>query len=236
MALDSKTVLEKIDDAIKTGQNISQVLVGGASIHEGVWGEGRRVQHFGPSDEDVARANLVMLSALKKYAPPSSPYVQQAETVLGRYGPANDYARQQVLGMLRGLRLEYETGALLSVSELVHADLFADFLQMARYQLDKGFKDPAAVLAAGVFEQHLRSLAGKHGITVVKENGDPKGSEAINDELEKAGAYDMGTRKEVTAKLHLRKNAAHGDWSKYDHQQVALFIEWVSFFAQKYPA
>jgi len=43
-------------------------------------------------------------------------------------------------------------------------------------------------------------------------------------------------QKEVTAKLALRNYAARGEWTKYEPSQVALFIDWVSFFMQRFPA
>lgn len=236
MTIGVDAVLQQIDAVIREAQNIRQMQRAIGRVITGDEEFDRRpARHYSsPNDEDVARANALMLSTLSKYSPPASPYVEQARAVLAKSRP--DDAREQLLGMVRALRFEYANGAMQTVEQLVHADLFADFVQMARYQLDKGFKDPAAVLAAGVFEQHLRALAARHGVSMVRENGDPKRSEAINEELTKAGAYAKGTQKEVTAKLELRNSAAHGDWTKYDERQVALFIEWVSFFVQKYPA
>jgi hypothetical protein len=236
MTVGVDAVLQQIDAVLREAQSIRQtertvgrVITGDAEYDR------RPAQHYStPNDEDVARANALMLSALSRFSPPGSPYVEQARVVLAKSRP--DDARDQLLGMVRALRFEYANGAMLTVEQLVHADLFADFIEMARYLLEKGFKDPAAVLAAGVFEQHLRALAAGNGLSLVKESGEPKRAEALNEELTKAGAYAKGTQKEVTAKLELRNSAAHGEWTKYDQKQVVLFIEWVSFFVQKFPA
>ena len=40
----------------------------------------------------------------------------------------------------------------------MHAELFADFLEMADYLLSEGYKDPAAVLGGSMLEEHLRQL------------------------------------------------------------------------------
>jgi hypothetical protein len=188
------------------------------------------------STEDIARACLLLSSAIARYAAPNSTFRAQTDALLAKYGPANNRVREMLLGALRGIRHEYEHGALNSVSELVHRDLFADFLEMAQHLLDKGFKDPAAVVAAGVLEQHLRQLAQKHGVSLLNDNGENKKTESINTELAKVGAYDTPTQKEVTAKLALRNQAAHAEWGKYDPRQVSLFIEWVRFFIAKFPA
>lgn len=237
MALDPAAILRNIDAVLREAQNVRKVARPVQRVRDSWSDEEERPTYAEETDTgDISRASLLILSALKKYARSGSPYVEQGEAVLKQLGPSNDYGREQLLGILRALRFEYETGALLSIEELVHADLFADFLQMARHQVDKGFKDPAAVLASGVFEQHLRRLAEKHHVPTVKANGEPKNSESINQELAKAGAYDTATQKEVTAKLDLRNKAAHGEWDKYEATQVALLIDWVSFFAQKHPA
>lgn len=236
MAVGVEPILQQIDAVLRAAQMIRQDrrAVGRAITGDDEW-DRRPQQHYSaPNDEDVARANALILSALSKYSPPSSPYVEHAREVLAKSRPED--AREQLLGMLRALRFEYENGAMQTVEQLVHASLFADFVEMARHHLDKGFKDSAAVLAAGVLEQHLRALATKHGIPLVKNSGEPKRTEALNEELTKAAAYPLAMQKEVTAKLELRNSAAHGEWSKYDERQVAMLIDWVSFFVQKHPA
>jgi hypothetical protein len=53
-------------------------------------------------------------------------------------------------GILGALRTDYEAGNLQSVIELVHADIFADFFDMADYLLQQGYKDPAAVIVGSM--------------------------------------------------------------------------------------
>ncbi len=191
--------------------------------------------HTEKSDEDIARANTLMLSALAKFSPPRLPYVAQAQKIVDQGGINNDWTRDQLIGILKALLFEYENGSLKGIEELVHADLFSDFLAMARHLLDNGYKDPAAVMTAGVFEQHLRQLAQKYNVPVA-QGEKPRNAQALNEDLTKAGAYQSDTQKEVTAKLALRKQAAHGEWDKYESPQVALFIDWVAFFVQRFLA
>jgi hypothetical protein len=100
------------------------------------------------NDEDIARGNTLIFSALAKFSPTRLPYVSQAQKVVDHAGLSNDYTREHLIGILKALLFEYENGSLKSIEELVHADLFSDFLAMARHILDSGFKDPAAVIAA----------------------------------------------------------------------------------------
>ena len=70
--------------------------------------------------------------------------------------------------------------------ELVHADIFTDFLEMADYLLEEGYKDPAAVLAGGTLEEHLRKLCHKKNIEIMKDDSHYKTADSLNANL--AGA------------------------------------------------
>ena len=66
-------------------------------------------------------------------------------------------------GVLTALREDYQAGYLQSIEQLIHGNVFADFL-MADELLQKPYKDPAAVLAGSVLEEHLRNLATTTGV------------------------------------------------------------------------
>ena len=234
MSVNAEKIIRDIDTALKAAQQLRMEQVRTNVMTSDDDDE----PHYSPSPstESLARACLVVSSAIRKYAPPGSPHLTQMEAILKQFGASNDYGRQQLIGVLLALRYEYETGALSSIGELIHADLFSDFLEMARYLLEQRYKDPAAVVAAGVFEQHLRQLAQKFGVPLTKPNGDHVKAETINHDLTKAGAYDTGTQKEVTAMLDLRNSAAHAQWDKIDKDQVKVFIDRVAFFLSRYPA
>src|SRR4051812_7338947 len=48
-----------------------------------------------PLDEDVHRANMLLLSAVAKYAPPHSPYRAEAQKALDATGSFSDHKRHQ---------------------------------------------------------------------------------------------------------------------------------------------
>jgi hypothetical protein len=73
-------------------------------------------------------------------------------------------------GIVQALKSDIANGYLSSLRELLHADLFSDFLDMAHHLLQEGYKDPAAVLAGGVLEGHLRQLCAKNSIDLEKPN------------------------------------------------------------------
>jgi uncharacterized protein (DUF2164 family) len=181
-----------------------------------------------------------LFSTVHRLAPPGSIYLGHAKLYEPRLSQMHTMflAIEPLRGILCALRNDYASGHLQSVVELVHADIFADFLDMADYLLQQGYKDPAAVVAGSVLEAHLRKLSGKHGMTVVKSDGTtPKTADALNAELA-AGAtnYSKLDQKSVLAWLELRNNAAHGKYSAYTKEQVAGMIQGVREFASRHPA
>ena len=98
----------------------------------------------------------------------------------------------------------------------------------------------AAVIAGSSLEGHLRQLAKRWGVPVERTTptGDlePKKADAVNAELVKANAYSRLDQKNVTAWLDLRNKAAHGHYTEYQKEQVALMIDAIRDFITRCPA
>jgi len=96
------------------------------------------------------------------------------------------------------------------------------------------------VIAGSSLESHLRQSCIKHGVPINHTAPDgstkPKKAVQLNQDLRKSGAYSLFDQKQITAWLDLRNNAAHGNYSEYDDDQVAKLIEWVGDFMSKNPA
>jgi hypothetical protein len=122
-----------------------------------------------------------------------------------------------------------------TVTELLHAEVFGDFLDMAQHLLEEGYKDPAAVLVGGVLEEHLRKLCAKHGLST-SHGAHPKKADTMNAELAAVSAYSKTDQKNVTAWLGLRNDAAHGHYGAFKAEQVALLIQSVRDFITRVPA
>src|SRR5262249_22415010 len=151
--------------------------------------------------------------------PPGSTYLKQKEKITYR-----DFAYNR--GILQALRADYENHRLQAFHEFLHAEMFGDFLELARHLLEEGYKDPAAVIAGGVLEQHLRKLCAKYGVSLSER---PK-LDSMNSELVKKGVYTKTEQKQVTAWAGLRHHAAHAEWDKYKAEQVDLMIQGVRHF------
>jgi hypothetical protein len=176
-----------------------------------------------------------LVAVIDRLAPPNSEYRRNLKTLLDRYGPDNSYLVGVLPGLVRALRADLLAGDLQTVQELVHAEVFAEFLEMAEHLLDQGFKDPAAVLVGGVLEEHLRKLCDRHDIGSI-ENGRPKKAERMNTELAAVAVYSKLDQKSVTAWLDLRNKSAHGRYDEYAKEQVDVMLNGVRDFVSRTPA
>lgn len=136
-------------------------------------------------------------------------------------------------GILSAAREDLTGGWLTTTRGLISAEIFSDFLEMAEYLLEEGYKDPAAVMSGSVLEEHLRQLCQQHGIsTTVTKQGSPRPrkADALNADLGNKGVYNKLDQKNVTAWLDLRNKAAHGKYQEYTREQVSLMLQSVSDF------
>lgn len=148
------------------------------------------------------------------------------------------YDAQLGRGILSAAREELAGGWLSTTKGLVSAEIFSDFLEMAQHLLDEEYKDPAAVMAGSVLEEHLRQLCQKHSIpTEATRQGrpQPKKADALNADLAKKEVYNRLDQKQVTAWLDLRNKAAHGKYQEYTKEQVALMLQSLSDFMVRIP-
>src|SRR5262245_22292526 len=95
---------------------------------------------------DAQRIATRARAAIGRYAPPRSSYEGDAAEI-GRELGNEEWRAKLLTAIVHALRDDYALGGLTAVQELVHADLFDDFLDMAAELLSKGFVGPAAALA-----------------------------------------------------------------------------------------
>ena len=219
MTLDQATILAQIDDLLREFAQARD-----ASPYDDLSG--------GLPDHEMVAIATRFLSAISRLTPPDSEYLRKARAVEGHEG----YVVQQLGGILQALRADVAAGYTQRLEELVHASVFADFLDMADELQRAGYKDAAAVITGSTLEEHLRKLAVKNQVSVENPNGSPKKADTLNADLAKAPVYSPLDQKSVTAWLDLRNRAAHGKYSEYDHAQVAALIRDVRGFAARHPA
>lgn len=137
------------------------------------------------------------------------------------------------IGILRAIKDEIAGDWLFSIKGLVAAEVFADFLEMADHLLDSGYKDPAAITAGSVLEEHMRQLCRRAGIDTDEDRDGksvPKKADRLNADLAKAEIYSKLDQKQITAWLDLRNLSAHGRYTEYGVDQVRQMLSGVTEF------
>ena len=189
-------------------------------------------------ESDVIAFITPARSAIYRITGSSSTYVKQCEEIIVQ---STFYGRIALLifGVITSLRKDLLSGYIANLTELIHGELFADFLDMALHLLKEGYKDAAAVIAGSALESHLRQLCIKAGIETETERDDkiqPKKADRMNSDLAKNEIYSKSDQKSVTAWLDLRNDAAHGHYDKYTKEQVSLLISGIRDFLTRNPA
>ncbi len=184
----------------------------------------------------AVRQNIVTraVAAIKRVSGENSSYSKDVDRII-KNTPSLQHHLTSIIGVAFALHDDIKAGYLKNLEELVHGEVFADFLEQASYLVNKGFKDAAAVLAGSTLESHLKKLAIKSRIVIIDAKGPLKASK-INDELARVRAYSTLDQKNITSWLGLRNESAHGNYSMYNEEQVSLMIQSVRDFISRTPA
>ena len=189
----------------------------------------------GVRELEVKDFSVRAVAAIEAIAPKDSSYAREVY----HPGEKSIVFPDRLVGVLQALKKDIEAGYLWKINELIHADIFSDFLEMARYLLKQGYKDSSAVLVGGVLEEHLRKLCIKHDISIEIRKGEDsefKKASQMNDDLKRKEIYGSLYHKNITAWLDLRNNASHGKYSEYSKEQVELMLAGVRDFVAKFLA
>ena len=136
---------------------------------------------------------------------------------------------ETVEAVLQGALSDLKGGFLIRQEFIVAGEIFSSVLDQAQYLNEKGFKDPAAVLARVALEDTLRRIARQETID------DSQKASKINDELKKMGRYGEPMRSQIQSWLAIGNSAAHGDFNDFDEKQVKSMIEGIrGFLAQEF--
>ena len=112
---------------------------------------------------------------------------------------------------------DYKGGFLLSLKNLVQADVFDSELEQAQELLSSGYKVAAAVITGVVLETALRDLCSIEGLEDSK-------LDKMNADLAKAGVYNKLQQKRITALADIRNSAAHGKPEEFSDEDVTSMI------------
>lgn len=185
------------------------------------------------SDRQESSFRASAMAAIDRLAPSDSAYHREREAILQAPYELDRAKLDRLMGVVDSLREAYSVGAMSPIQDLIRAEVFDDFLEMAEHLLESDYKDPAAVLIGGVLEQHLRKLCIKATILTTTPDGKPKRAEAINGELASKAVYNKLDQKSVTAWLDLRNKAAHAEYGAYTVEQVRTMLFGVRDFVSR---
>lgn len=143
----------------------------------------------------------------------------------------NAYYRDTLKGLsiLKAVKEDLEGDYFYKIEDLVLADMFNDFLEMAEYLLNNGFKDPAASLIGAVLENGLKKIAKKNCINL-REREDIG---SLNDKL-KNNVYNTLKYKEIKFWNDIRNQADHGNFQYYTDEDVKRMLLGVRDFLSRY--
>lgn len=137
------------------------------------------------------------------------------------------YEFNPLMGIFRSAMNDYNSGYLYRVESLVSAEIIDDVLEQAQYLLDNNYKDPACVIAGVALETAIKKLCDINSIKHGK-------LDKMNADLAKAGVYNIGMQKQITAWADRRNNAAHGNWNSYNESDVNDMIKGIQRFMGEY--
>lgn len=133
-------------------------------------------------------------------------------------------------GILKAVKEDILGGYLTDIKILISAEVFSDFLEMAEYLLENGYKDPAASLCGAVLEDSLRKIAIKEGIKV-KSNDDLN---SLNDKCANGEVYNRLMQKKIKVWIDIRNNADHGHFNEYSEKDVNEMLKGIMDFLSVY--
>ena len=159
-----------------------------------------------------------------------SHYLSQFKTNLkAGMGDTNISILNRLIPILRAAEDDLKNGFLITIKQLVQADVFDSELEQAKSLLQNGYKNAAAVIAGTVLETAIKEICLNNSIEL-----DRKKLTHLNDELAKVGFYNKLQQKQITALADIRNNAAHGDYDQFTQKHVERMIEDIERFLLTY--
>lgn len=146
-----------------------------------------------------------------------------------------------IVGILTGLKSDYEAGLLDNLQEMIEANVASDYMGQAEELLAEGIAGqydhvPAAVLTGAVLEDALRRLCTRQSppIPVVKADGSPKTLDPLITDLQKAGLYNKAKADLLRSWSKIRNYAAHGEFANFNRSEVEAMIAGIKNFLADY--
>lgn len=132
--------------------------------------------------------------------------------------------------ILRAVREDVKDGYLVEVRTLISAEVFTDFLEMAKHLHENGYTHAAASLTGAILENGMRKIASANNIAV--RSADDLG--ALNQKLAQANVYNRLKQQQLQPLIRIRNHADHGEFDEYFTEDVGRMIRDVAAFLADY--
>lgn len=218
--MEYEKLIARIDELVSEGKT---VLNSKYDRHDG----GGLVSRGLLKEELFYKWKINSLSYLQKVFGDGSLHFKEFQAVCKS---ANYHEANRGQAILLAAKVDIEGGHLKKLEDLVIADIFDDFLEMAKYLLEQGYKDPAASLIGAVLEDGLRKIATNRNIILV----DNDNMNSLNQKIYKAQIYNKLVFKNVQVWNEIRNNADHAKFNEYSNKDVESMLNGVSGFMSQY--
>lgn len=152
-------------------------------------------------------------------------------------GSSVSYHVKEILGILRGLKSDFESGMLENLSNIIEGNIVADYMGQAEQLLGEGVSGhfdhvPAAVLAGAVLEDALRRICQRQNppIELIKPKGGKKTLNNLIDDLKAINFYTELKAKQLRSWAGIRNAAAHGEFQEFNRGEVERMIQGIQEF------
>lgn len=178
------------------------------------------VRYYKVDSSEVRAWGTSVLNLLHRVFGEDSVHVKQFQRPFASFQDESSEFRH-CKAVFDAAREDYEGGYLFNMRSLIQAEVFDDALGQASELLRAGYKDPACVVVGVTLETTLKQLCSQNGISHAK-------LDKMNADLCKAGVYNMGMQKQITAWADRRNRAAHGEWDAYSAADVEDMLRGVT--------
>lgn len=128
-------------------------------------------------------------------------------------------------GIFRAAKSDFLGGYVFSVEASISAEIFSDFIALAKQALAEGHKDVAAVLASASLEDTLKKYAALNEIEV-----DDKVMQSVVGALKSKGLVGGAQKSLLETMPKIRDYAMHANWSKITAEDVSSIIGFTEQF------
>ena len=163
-------------------------------------------------------------SLIKASCGTDSPYYRNFVDAIEKCSGYKDEI-DKLAGIFESAKEAFDEGYLFDVERDVSAEIFGDFVVLAKQALAEDNKDVAAVLASAALEDALKRYAASNGLAV-----DDASMSKVIGALKSKGLVSGAQKSMLAAMLQMRNHAMHAKWEKFEKPDVSGLIGFVEHF------